>query len=97
MGGLIPLVLQPALLSAPLSIRASALSSNSVLLPSSSKRLPPPIQTEDLFKLPYTPEEWRAELEEVKVMYLEGQYKQCSSRCIQLLEDANGPVCLLIS
>jgi hypothetical protein len=40
----------------------------------------------DLIIIPYTEEEWKIVMEEVKILYLEGQYKQCSTRCKQILE-----------
>lgn len=35
--------------------------------------------------VPDTPEEWKMVLEEVKALYIKGQYKQCSQRCKQVL------------
>ncbi|KAI9679969.1 MAG: hypothetical protein M1817_004984 [Caeruleum heppii] len=38
---------------------------------------------------PVTPTEWRQALHGVKALYLKGQYKQCTARCAQLLEEAD--------
>jgi hypothetical protein len=80
MDGLIPLKLRPTL----------AANVNPSTPPTS--RLPPPIPVKSprrvksemslSFPFPNT----RAVLDEVRATYLKGQYKQCSARCIQLLE-----------
>jgi hypothetical protein len=36
--------------------------------------------------VPHTEEEWKTVMEEVKVLYLKGQYKHCSMRCKQVLD-----------
>jgi len=43
--------------------------------------------------VPYTEEEWKAVMEEVKILYLKGQYKHCSMRCKQILDSITVEVC----
>ncbi|KAI9698430.1 MAG: hypothetical protein M1836_004011 [Candelina mexicana] len=49
-------------------------------IPSTSARCPP--------EHPTTFPEWQIALQGVKLLYLKRQYKQCASRCTQLLEEA---------
>jgi hypothetical protein len=44
--------------------------------------------------LPYTQEEWKTVMEEIRKLYLKGNYKQCAARCKQILEgiSAKDPV-----
>ena len=46
----------------------------------------------ELIILPYTQEEWEKVMEEVKILYLKGQYKHCSMRCKQILDSIKDPV-----
>jgi hypothetical protein len=57
---------------------------------SSKKSRPAPVT--DLTIFPYTTEEWRRVMEEVKILYLKGQYKQCSMRTKQILDGIKDPV-----
>jgi len=60
--------------------------------------LPPPIpaksprrtksEMSSALPLPRTQQEWRTVLDEVRNTYLMRQYKQCSARCLQLLQGA---------
>lgn len=45
------------------------------------------------FSPPKDDEEWRRALVDVKWLCLNQQYKQCYSRCHQLIETASDPVC----
>jgi hypothetical protein len=84
---------QPAMVRMiPFKLQASRPSSTSSLpttTPSISSpitpRKPRPGPVTDLIIVPYTQEDWRAVMEEVKILYLKGQYKHCSMRCQQLL------------
>jgi hypothetical protein len=91
MGRMIPLKLQ-----ASQEKRLSSASSQLAAIPSISstnspstprKRRPGPVT--DLIIIPYTEEEWKTVMEEVKILYLKGQYKHCSMRCQQLLNNKN--------
>ncbi|KAJ5083980.1 hypothetical protein NUU61_008559 [Penicillium alfredii] len=42
--------------------------------------------------LPRTPMEWKSVLKDVKVLYLQRQYKQCANRSVELLETAIEPI-----
>jgi hypothetical protein len=54
------------------------------------KRRPGPVT--DLIIVPRTDKEWKVVMEEVKILYLKGQYKHCSTRCKQILDGiAVGP------
>ncbi|KAG0650670.1 hypothetical protein D0Z07_2396 [Hyphodiscus hymeniophilus] len=44
-----------------------------------------PVPGINLTVLPYTELEWRETMDEVKMLYLKRQYKQCSARCIHIL------------
>lgn len=59
---------------------------------SSSIRKERPGPVTDLTIFPYTPEEWRKVMEEVKDLYSKGQYKHCSMRCKQILKGIKDPV-----
>jgi hypothetical protein len=48
------------------------------------KQRPGPVT--DLIIVPHTEEEWKSVMEEVKILYLKGQYKHCSMRCKQILD-----------
>ncbi|KAF8863435.1 hypothetical protein BDZ45DRAFT_686034 [Acephala macrosclerotiorum] len=52
---------------------------------------PRPGPVTDLTILPYTPEEWKKVMEEVKNLYSKGQYKHCSVRCKQILDNIKDP------
>ena len=57
----------------------------------SRKRRPGPVT--DLIIVPHTDNEWKVVMEEVKILYLKGQYKHCSTRCKQILDGiAVGPI-----
>jgi hypothetical protein len=58
--------------------------STSPTLPQTRKRRPGPVP--DSIIVPTTEEEWKAVMEEVKILYLKGQYKHCSMRCKQVLD-----------
>jgi hypothetical protein len=47
-----------------------------------------------VFSPPQNDPEWRLALVDVKWLCLNQQYKQCASRCHQLLETASDPVCV---
>ena len=49
------------------------------------------------FPAPTTYDEWRAAVSEVKSLNHSQQYKQCVSRCKQLIDTATGPVRIHIS
>jgi hypothetical protein len=53
---------------------------------------PRPGPVTELTILPYTQEEWTKVMEEVKILYLKGQYKPCSMRCKQILDSIKDPV-----
>jgi hypothetical protein len=57
-------------------------------------RRPRPGPVTELIILPYTQEEWKKVMEEVKILYLKGQYKHCSMRCKQILDSIKDPVSL---
>ncbi|KFY35768.1 hypothetical protein V494_05611 [Pseudogymnoascus sp. VKM F-4513 (FW-928)] len=42
--------------------------------------------------LPYANDEWRSLLDEVKELFRNGRYKECSDRCVTALEQVRGPV-----
>ena len=73
----------------------SRLARNPPLPPSN---LPPPIpaksprrtksEMSSASPLPRTQQEWRIVLDEVRNTYLRRQYRQCSARCLQLLQGA---------
>jgi hypothetical protein len=65
--------------------------STSPTIPQIRKRRPAPVT--DLIIVPYTEEEWKAVMEEVKILYLKGQYKHCSMRCKQILDSITVEVC----
>ncbi|RDL34726.1 uncharacterized protein BP5553_07854 [Venustampulla echinocandica] len=50
-----------------------------------------PSSTAALIVVPDTPAEWKEVMEEVKGLYLKGQYKQCSARCKQILNGISDP------
>lgn len=94
MGGrLIPLRLQSHEEIQPQSVSLSTTTYSPV--PSKSpatprKRRPGPVT--DLIIVPHTDNEWNVVMEEVKILYLKGQYKHCSARCKQILDGiAVGP------
>jgi hypothetical protein len=57
-------------------------------------RRPRPGPVTELIILPYTHEEWKKVMEEVKILYLKGQYKHCSMRCKQIFNSIKDPVSL---
>lgn len=65
--------------------------STSPTIPQTRKRRPAPVT--DLIIVPHTEEEWKAVMEEVKILYLKGQYKHCSMRCKQILDSITVEVC----
>ncbi|KAE9381802.1 hypothetical protein N431DRAFT_14197 [Stipitochalara longipes BDJ] len=67
----------PSTTSAPISSISPARSQT-------RKRRPGPVT--DLIIVPHTEEEWKVVMEEVKILYLKGQYKHCSMRCKQILD-----------
>lgn len=42
--------------------------------------------------LPYGNDEWRSLLDDVKELFRNGRYKECSDRCVTALEQVRGPV-----
>ncbi|KAE8442310.1 hypothetical protein EG329_003510 [Mollisiaceae sp. DMI_Dod_QoI] len=103
MGRLIPLKLEgapvtksntnlpsPTFLSKSSSITSFVPPSPSPLSPKSQRRSRPGPVT-DLIILPYTEEEWKKVMEEVKNLYTKGQYKHCSMRCKQILDGIKDP------
>ncbi|CZR50625.1 uncharacterized protein PAC_00499 [Phialocephala subalpina] len=52
---------------------------------------PRPGPVTDLTILPYTQDEWKKVTEEVKILYSKGQYKHCSMRCKQILDNIKDP------
>jgi hypothetical protein len=42
--------------------------------------------------LPYGNAEWRSLLDDVKELFRNGRYKECSDRCVAALEQVRGPV-----
>lgn len=42
--------------------------------------------------LPYGNDEWRSLLDDVKDLFRNGRYKECSDRCVAALEQVRGPV-----
>ncbi len=92
-GRLIPLRLQSNEQNQPQS--ASLSTKTHLSLPSTSpatsrKRRPGPVT--DLIIVPHSDNEWKVIMEEVKILYLKGQYKHCSTRCKQILNGiAVGP------
>lgn len=41
---------------------------------------------------PQSPEQWKQAIQEVKLLYLQRQYKQCAARSFEILEAVRGPV-----
>ncbi len=94
MGGrLIPLRLQSYEETQPQSASLSTTTNPSVALtPPATPRKCHPGPVTDLIIVPHTDNEWKAVMEEVKILYLKGQYKHCSARCKQILDGiAVGP------
>jgi hypothetical protein len=50
----------------------------------------------ELTILPHTQEEWKKVMEEVKILFLKGHYKNCSVRCRDILNSIKDPVSLTI-
>ena len=46
----------------------------------------------ELLIFPNTQQEYTAVMEEIKKLYEKRQYKQCSARCIQILDNIKDPV-----
>jgi hypothetical protein len=86
-GRLIPLRLQSyeGNQSQRTSYPSTTLPSISSTSPSTPRKQRPGPVT-DLIIVPHTEEEWKTVMEEVKVLYLKGQYKHCSMRCKQVLD-----------
>ena len=63
---------------------------SSLTSPTSRKSRPGPVT--DLLIIPYTEDEWKSVMEEVKILYLKGQYKQCSRRSKSILENIKDSV-----
>ena len=59
------------------------------MTPDKQKEPLPMSKTEIFFKRPSSYEQWKTALQCLKVLYLKGQWKQCSIRCQKLLEDAD--------
>lgn len=51
----------------------------------------------DLVIYPTTNAEWRIVMEEITQLHRKQQYKQCSARCLQILENVKDPVSFLPS
>ncbi|EAL93661.1 hypothetical protein KXV68_004102 [Aspergillus fumigatus] len=41
---------------------------------------------------PQSPEQWKQAIQEVKLLYLQRQYKQCAARSFEILEAVRGPI-----
>ncbi|PQE29081.1 hypothetical protein CJF30_00004127 [Rutstroemia sp. NJR-2017a BBW] len=91
MGGLIHLKLQPMERNPILPIYSTPSDITSASSPalSSQKSRPKPIF--DLLLFPYTQEEWRFVMEQVKRLYVDREYKQCAARCKQILDSIKDP------
>lgn len=70
---------------------SNPISSNPPIKSTARRRRQGPVT--DLIIRPYTQREWTKVMEEVKHIYTKRQYKQCSARCIQLLDNVKDPVC----
>ncbi|PQE31326.1 hypothetical protein CJF32_00001926 [Rutstroemia sp. NJR-2017a WRK4] len=92
MGGLIHLKLQPMERNPILPIYSTPSDITSASSPalSSQKSRPKPIF--DLLLFPYTQEEWRFVMEQVKRLYVDREYKQCAARCKQILDSIKDPI-----
>lgn len=73
------------------SSSVTTLISEQPILPKAPKRIRPGPVT-DLTILPYTETDWKKVMEEVKILYSKGQYKHCSARCKQILDNIKDPV-----
>jgi len=96
MSRLIPLKLQSSEGRSSIEISlptATTTSTESNTQPKLGRR-PRPGPVTELIILPYTQEEWKKVMEEVKILYLKGQYKHCSMRCKQILDSIKNPVSL---
>lgn len=58
----------------------------------SSKKTRRAAPVTDLIIIPYTQEEWRNVMDEVRTLYRTGKYKQCSARAVQILDGIKDPV-----
>ncbi|TAQ89719.1 hypothetical protein B7494_g1958 [Chlorociboria aeruginascens] len=92
MGRLIPLLLQPQLASDPLPTFQASLSTNSTTPPNvPPKSILRPVPVTALILLPYTRQEWKKVMEAIKSLYLGRKYRDCSARCIQILDSMTDP------
>ncbi|KAA8574014.1 hypothetical protein EYC84_005550 [Monilinia fructicola] len=68
---------------------------SSIILPSKTQRQRPrsrPISPVwDRLIFPYTLEDWKVIMDEIKKLYLSRQYQQCTARCIQILDSITDP------
>ncbi|RDW85062.1 hypothetical protein BP6252_02652 [Coleophoma cylindrospora] len=88
---LLPIVSSPRTLTDPNSI--TPLVPEAISL-KSDQRLPTPPRPKpvtDLIIMPTTRKEWRSVMDEVRMMYLKRQHKQCSTRCEQVLNGIEDP------
>ncbi|KFZ18802.1 hypothetical protein V502_03952 [Pseudogymnoascus sp. VKM F-4520 (FW-2644)] len=105
--GLIPLKLVAALkpadvhqsmakvTSTPLRAPAKPVRKGSSSTPTTSIASPRKIlqvKATDSAFLPYGIDEWRSLLDDVKELFRNGRYKECSDRCVTALEQVRGPV-----
>ena len=92
MGRLIPLTLQPSRLGVEYPMQPSPPPDRPLPeIPVKSSRHPKP---EMLYlHLSRTQKDWYKVLDEVRTLYLKKQYKQCSARCVRLLEEVKDIVC----
>jgi len=75
----------------PLSTKSTRLATDDgPLIPPTPRERPGPVT--DLVIFPEDVEEWAIVMEEVKILYRKRQYKQCSARCTQILENIKDPV-----
>ena len=70
----------------------SSPSTLTIAIPAKSIDRQRPGPVTDLTIFPYTEREWREIMEEVKILYMKRQYKQCSVRCMQILKNIKDPV-----
>ena len=89
MGRLIPFKLQPVEKELPSPPKAP---SPQPQITSNPQRKPRPGPVTDLTILPYTHEEWKKVMEEIKTLYLKGQHRHCTMRCKQILNAIKDPV-----
>lgn len=81
----------PALLRAPAKPAPQGPSSTPATPIRPSRKISQVKATNSSF-LPYGNDEWRNLLDDVKELFRNGRYKECSDRCVASLEQVRGPV-----